>query len=88
MRQMQFLDDDNNCLAENCLPESCMDYPYTNKSKRLFSLYSIIGNACICPVVYEILEELKKIYHFKRQITDNYLPFSFTKIVCSHTFSK
>lgn len=62
----KFLDDDNNCLAENCLPESCRDYPYTNKSERLFSLYGIIGNASICPVVYEILEELKKIYHFKR----------------------
>ena len=55
----KFLDDDNNCLAENCLPESCRDYPYTNRSERLFSLYGIIGNASICPVVYEILEELK-----------------------------
>ena len=62
----KFLDDDNNCLAENCLPESCRDYPYTNKSERLFSLYGIISNASICPVVYEILEELKKIYNFKR----------------------
>ncbi len=62
----KFLDDDNNCLAGECLPESCKDYPYTNKSERLFSLYSIIGNASICPVVYEILKELKKIYHFKR----------------------
>ena len=62
----KFLDDDNNCLAKNCLPESCRDYPYTNKSERLFSLHGIIDNASICPVVYEILEELKKIYHFKR----------------------
>ena len=62
----KFLDDDNNCLVDSCLPESCKNYPYTNKSERLFSLYSIIGNASICPVVYEILEELKKIYHFKR----------------------
>ena len=62
----KFLDDNNNCLVENCLPESCRDYPFTNKEDRLFSLYSIIDNAGICPVVYEILEELKKIYHFKR----------------------
>ena len=55
----KFLDDDNNCLAEECLPKSCRDYPYTNRSERLFSLYGIIGNASICPVVYEILEELK-----------------------------
>ena len=62
----KFLDDNNNCLVENCLPESCRDYPFTNKKERLFSLYSVIDNASICPVVYEILEELKKIYHFKR----------------------
>ena len=62
----KFLNDDNNCLVDSYLPESCRDYPYTNKSERLFSLYGIIGNASICPVVYEILEELKKIYNFKR----------------------
>lgn len=33
------------------------EYPYTDKGERLFSLYSIIANASICLVVYEILED-------------------------------
>ena len=60
----QFLNN-NNCKVEKCLPKSCKDYPFTDKEDRLYSMYSIIGNASICPVVYEILEELKKEYNFK-----------------------
>lgn len=55
----------NTCKVEKCLPIACREYPYTNKEERLFSLYSVISNASICPVVYEILEELKKIYKFR-----------------------
>ena len=61
----KFLDENNNCRIEKCLPLSCLEYPYTNKKERLFSLYSVIGNVSICPVVYEILEELKKEYNFR-----------------------
>lgn len=57
--------DGNTCKVEKCLPIACKEYPYTNKEERLFSLYSVISNASICPVVYEILEELKKIYKFR-----------------------
>ena len=61
----KFLNEDNTCKISNCLPSSCKEYPYTNKEERLFSLLSIVANASICPVVYEILEELKKEYNFK-----------------------
>lgn len=61
----KFLDQNNNCKINKCLPITCKEYPYTNKEERLFGLYSIISNASICPVVYEILEELKKEYNFR-----------------------
>ena len=64
-KRCKFLDENNNCKVKECLPKSCKEYPYTNKEERLFSLYSVISNASVCPVVYEILEELKKIYNFK-----------------------
>jgi len=64
-RKCQFLDENSNCKIEKCLPRTCKEYPYTNKEERLFSLASIVANASVCPVVYEILEELKKEYHFK-----------------------
>jgi len=61
----KFLDDNYNCKIDKCLPRTCKEYPYTNQEERLFSLYSIVSNASVCPVVYEILEELKKEYKFK-----------------------
>ena len=64
-QKCKFLDENNNCKINKCLPTTCKEYPYTNKEERLFSLYSIISNASICPVVYEILEELKKEYNFR-----------------------
>ena len=62
-----FLNADNSCQIKECLPKSCQDYPYTNKEERLFSLLTIVNNSKICPVVYEILEELKDMYHFRRK---------------------
>ncbi len=62
----KFLDENNNCKIKKCLPRTCKEYPYTNKEERLFSLCNIVANASICPVVYEILEELKKEYNFRQ----------------------
>ena len=55
----------NICILGNHKPDSCKMYPYTNQADRMGSLLSIIDNTAICPVVYEIMEELKTIYGFK-----------------------
>ena len=60
-----FLQDDGRCRIESCKPKQCREYPYTDKSGRLFSLYGILTSAEHCPVVYEIMERLKKIYQFR-----------------------
>ena len=60
------LNDDNSCQIKDCLPKSCKDYPYTNKDERLYSLITVVLNSQVCPVVYNILEDLKDIYNFKR----------------------
>ena len=60
-----FLKDDGRCEIESCKPRQCREYPYTDKPGRLFSLYGILTSAEHCPVVYEILERLKKMYHFR-----------------------
>ena len=62
-----FLKEDGSCEIETCKPDSCRDYPYTDKPERLFSLFSITESAGICPVVFEILERLKDEYQFKRR---------------------
>lgn len=56
---------ENVCILEEHKPTSCKNYPYTDRDNRIGSLLSIIDNTSICPVVYEIIEELKSIYNFK-----------------------
>jgi Fe-S-cluster containining protein len=64
-RPCEFLDDGGRCRIQECKPAVCKDYPYTNQEDRLSSMYSIIDSAEVCPVVFEILERLKRIYRFR-----------------------
>lgn len=63
----RFLDMDGKCQIQDCKPEECKGSPYTDRPGRLWSLYGILSNAEVCPVVYEILERLKTLYHFRGQ---------------------
>lgn len=60
-----FLDDGGKCQIQDCKPNACKDYPFTDKPDRLFSMYSVIDHASLCPVAFEILERLKMIYGFQ-----------------------
>ena len=60
-----FLNSDYSCQLENCKPQSCIDYPHTNKPDRLFSLLGIMDSTTVCPVAFEIVERLKKMYRFR-----------------------
>ena len=62
-----FLGNDGRCRIEDCKPEVCVDFPYTDQPDRLSSMFSIIEHAEICPVVFEILERLKEMYGFKNR---------------------
>ena len=62
-----FLDTEDNCMIEPCMPESCRNYPYTNKPDRVFSLINTIESTSICPVVFEMIERLKKLYHWRER---------------------
>jgi uncharacterized protein len=62
-----FLMEDGSCAIESCKPLSCKDYPFTNKPERLWSLLGILTSASICPVVFEMLERLKKEYGFSKR---------------------
>ena len=62
----RFLHPDGSCELESCKPQECRGFPYTDRPERLFSLFSILSSAEVCPVVFELLERLKDIYHFRR----------------------
>ena len=60
-----FLAEDGKCKINDCKPYSCKGFPFTDQPERMLSMLSIISFAEECPVVFEILERLKKIYDFK-----------------------
>ena len=51
---------DNYCMIYDARPKACREYPHTDRKKfhQIFELS--IKNAATCPIVYEVLEELKK----------------------------
>ena len=59
--------ENGDCALGECKPANCGKYPYTDQSDRMGSLLSFIDSASVCPVVYEMLERLKKEYHFKKR---------------------
>lgn len=54
-----FLRSDNYCSIYNHRPKACREYPHTDRPKfyQIFNL--TIKNTYICPVAYEVIEELK-----------------------------
>ena len=54
----------NECILEDNKPVSCKEFPYTDREDRMGSLLGIVEFTSVCPVVYEIMEELKGIYEF------------------------
>lgn len=63
----RFLDMDGKCQIQDCKPEECRGFPYTDRPDRLASLYSVFSAAEVCPVVFEILEQLKELYRFRKR---------------------
>ena len=56
-----FLGNDNYCAIYEYRPKACREYPHTDR-KRFYQIYNLsIKNASTCPIVYEVLEELKKL---------------------------
>ena len=62
-----FLEADGRCRIQDIKPEECVNFPYTNMPDRLGSLYSIMDFTQSCPIVFEIVQRLKKIYNFKHR---------------------
>lgn len=55
-----FLLPDNYCMIYDARPKACREYPHTDR-KKFFQIFQLsIKNAAICPIVYEVIEELKK----------------------------
>lgn len=60
-----FLRENRECLLVDCKPYNCVKYSYTDQPERLYNLYSVLEAVEVCPVAFEIYEQLKKEYGFK-----------------------
>ncbi|MCF8358024.1 MAG: YkgJ family cysteine cluster protein [Prolixibacteraceae bacterium] len=55
-----FLLPDNYCMVYESRPKACRGYPHTNRRRMHQILQITLKNCEICPVVYTIVQELKK----------------------------
>lgn len=54
------------CTIQEVRPLSCRDYPFLYKEGFRFRTIGVISNSFICPVVYNVLEELKRRLGWRR----------------------
>ncbi len=52
--------DGNQCTVYECRPQSCRSYPHLHKSGFTHRLIQVVENYAICPIVFNVYEELKK----------------------------
>ena len=56
----KFLDNENYCLIYEVRPKACREYPHTDR-KKIHQIAGItIKNTEICPIAYEVVEQMKK----------------------------
>jgi Fe-S-cluster containining protein len=55
-----FLMYDNYCMIYESRPKACKEYPHTDR-KKFYQIFELsIKNTFSCPIVYDVMEELKK----------------------------
>lgn len=63
-RPCRYLSDCKCTIYEN-RPGDCRSFPYLHKSQFASRLWGVIDNCAVCPIVYNVYEELKRIYRFR-----------------------
>ncbi len=58
---------DKKCSIYDDRPHECMSYPFLHKKDIITRLWGVVDNYSICPIVYNVYEQLK--YKLKK---DNY----------------
>jgi hypothetical protein len=56
---------DKKCSVYDSRPDDCRSYPHLHKNEFLSRLFGVIDNYSICPIVFNVYEELKYKLHFR-----------------------
>lgn len=57
------------CSLYDFRPEDCQSYPHLHKNEFTGRLYGVFENYAICPIVFNVIEELKDRLSFQRVTT-------------------
>lgn len=52
--------EEGRCSVYGHRPESCASYPHLHKDGFVFRVAAAVGNSSICPIVFNVYEELKR----------------------------
>lgn len=52
--------EDGGCSYYECRPKDCRSFPHLHKEGFIFRLIDVITNCSICPIVFNVYEQLKK----------------------------
>ena len=63
----RFLDAEGKCEIYEIRPSVCRNFPYTDQPYRLYNMYGLLSFSEECPVIFEIIKRLKRIYNYKEQ---------------------
>jgi Fe-S-cluster containining protein len=58
---------DNRCSVYEDRPADCRGYPYLYEPEFVSRTIAVIERTSICPIVYEVVEDLKKSLRFRRR---------------------
>ena len=50
---------DNKCTHYESRPSDCVSYPHLHKKDFVFRLIGVVNNYSVCPIVFNVYEELK-----------------------------
>src|ERR1035437_4723564 len=52
------------CAVYDCRPNDCRSYPHLHKKDFISRLYGVIDSYSVCPIVFNVFEDLKFRLHF------------------------
>ncbi|MGH7968395.1 MAG: YkgJ family cysteine cluster protein [Limisphaerales bacterium] len=59
--------DDKRCSVYEDRPADCSGYPYLDEPEFLSRTMAMIGRTFTCPIVYQVMEDLKETLGFRRR---------------------
>ena len=56
---------DLKCSVYDCRPNDCRSYPHLHKKVFISRLFGVIDSYSVCPIVFNVFEDLKSRLHFR-----------------------